>query len=132
MGGSPSVKFPTATPEEKALQNEQVSLRGHRRDILSKQIKEQNLLAPFLYSQVGVKPIVDDKGDIKAFEQIPDELQPLRSEIEKGLLQRSASALKGELPVDPALRRELDTQEATLNESLRKQLGPGYDLGTPG
>jgi hypothetical protein len=132
MGGSPKVSFPGPSASETALQNEQVSLLRDQRDILSKQIREQNLLAPFLYKSAGVKPIFDDKGDIKAFEQIPDELQPLRTSMEKGLLERSNAALKGELPSDPTLLRELGDQEATLREQLRKDLGPGYELGTPG
>jgi len=173
MASEPSIRFPGPSEAETALQNEQVKLLRDQRDILSEQIRQQNLLAPLLWNAAGVKPIygeaanlpelqgkLDDlrakleknpknaalqtqvrdaqarvdagKKQIQGFEEIPNELQSLRQQIEKGGLDRSLAALKGELPVNPALLRDLSDQEAVLNESLRKQLGPGYEQSTAG
>lgn len=57
---------------------------------------------------------------------------PQNAEIAKLLRDRELAALKGELPIDPTLTRELGTSEATLRSSLQKQLGPGYETSTPG
>ena len=46
-GGGVSVPGPSA--EERALQREQTELLREQRDILSRQVREQQLLAPFLF-----------------------------------------------------------------------------------
>jgi hypothetical protein len=132
MGSTPKLKFPEATPEETALQSEQVKLLRDQRDALSEQIRQQNLLAPILFKSAGITPQMDSSGKIVGFSETEDPTKSLRDSIEKGFLERTQAALKGELPVDPALGRELDTQERTLRESLRKQLGSGYETSTAG
>lgn len=54
------------------------------------------------------------------------------AEVEGLLRQRTLAALKGELPVNPALMRELGTGEEELRASLFKQLGSGFETSTPG
>lgn len=131
LAKGPDVPQPSA--EERALQSEQTALLREQRDILSRQVREQQLLAPFLFEDTGVKPIFDEEtGEITAFEEIPDPLDPLRQDIEKGFLERTQAALAGELPVNPALMSDLEKEEALLNEQLRKNLGPGYQTSTPG
>ena len=61
-----------------------------------------------------------------------ERLGPLEEDVETRQLERTLAALKGELPVNPALLRELDEQETLLREDLRRQLGPGFETSTPG
>lgn len=129
---SPKVKFPEATPQEEELQKEQTSLLRQQRDALSEQIRQQDLLAPLLWGAAGIEPIYDKNHKIQGYKQKPDELAGMRGDIEKAGLQRSLAALRGELPEDPALLRDLADQERVMNESLRKQLGPGYNVSSPG
>lgn len=129
---SPDVDVPGPSPEERALQQEQTEILRQQRDIIEQQVQQQQLLAPILYENAGVTPIMDDQGNIIDFERQEDPLDPLRQEIEQGFLERTQAALAGELPVNPALISDLDEQEQTLREQLRSQLGPGFETSTPG
>lgn len=57
---------------------------------------------------------------------------PLETEARELALQKLIAGLKGELPVDPALERELGKRETQTTERLFRQLGPGFETGTPG
>ena len=128
----PEVEFPEPTAEEKALQKEQTELLRQQRDVLSRQIREQNLLAPFLFKEAGVTPIIGPDGEITAFEEIDDPTKQLGKDIELKFLERTRDALEGNLPVSPALERDLATLEETEMERLRRNLGPGFETSTPG
>jgi hypothetical protein len=132
MASSP--KFPGPTQQEKELQGEQTALLRQQRDILNEQLRRQELLAPVLYKQAGIAPQYDASGNITGFAELPntDTLKDLRQDIEKRFLERTQAALKGELPEDPGLLRQLQEGETQLNESLSRQLGPGYATSTPG
>lgn len=71
-------------------------------------------------------------------QKLQEELDPTteegirNKEIQKLLGERTLAALKGELPVDPALERDLKKQEETLRDTLRAQLGTGFETSTPG
>lgn len=127
-----SPKAPKESDEEKALKQEQTDILRQQRDIIERQVRQQDLLAPFLYKQLGLTPTFDENGEITGFTQADDPLAAQEKEIQKSFLDRTQAALRGELPQDPALLSELDKQEKELNESLRKQLGPGYMTSTPG
>lgn len=71
-------------------------------------------------------------GDILSLERIANPATDLRQQNEQLLLERQNAALRGELPVSPALLRDLEDQEATLRETLLQQLGPGFETSTPG
>lgn len=47
-------------------------------------------------------------------------------------LERYTKALKGELPVDPALENQITEQEKVLKEQLARDLGPGWANSTAG
>jgi hypothetical protein len=132
MTGSSDVNIPPPSAEEKALQAEQTDLLRQQRDIIGEQSRVQKLLDPFLFESAGVKPIFDDAGKVIAFDKIEDPNEALREKIETGFLERTEQALAGELPVNPALLRDLDTQQQAVEERLRRQLGPGYETSTPG
>lgn len=53
-------------------------------------------------------------------------------EIQKLLGEKTINALKGNLPVDPALERDIKGQETTLRDRLRSQLGSGYETSSAG
>lgn len=98
------------------------------------------------------------RGRITGFEELPDSPEVLREkqlkealsqatldaftreresfeanrEIEELTRARSLAALKGELPVNPGLLSQLGREKTTLQETLRKQLGPGFETSTPG
>ena len=131
MGSDVSVPKPSA--EEKALQAEQTALLREQRNIISDQYKQQQLLSPILFDQLGITPEFDpDTGEITGYNKVQSEKDKLSEEVELGFLQRSKDALAGNLPVSPTLERELIDAEQTLNERLRRQLGPGYATSTPG
>jgi hypothetical protein len=135
MGGG-SVNVPGPSAEERRLQAEQAEMIRENRDIARAMYQQQKLLAPFMYKQLNLKPITNDAGDIVGFEELdPSVADPnyyIKRQIEKGFLDRTLAALRGELPVDPALVTDLNRQEEALREVLRKELGPGYELSTPG
>ncbi len=131
MGGD-DVTVPGPSSEERALQREQVESLRFQRSVLEEMQRERELLSPFLFEEAGIQPILDEEGNITGFERVDDPTQALRAEIEEGFLQRTLAAQRGELPIDPVLLRELGKQELTLNERLRKQLGPGFETSSPG
>ena len=47
-------------------------------------------------------------------------------------LERQKKAMAGELPISPALERELTDWDAQTKESLSRKLGTNYDATTPG
>lgn len=147
LGASPDqLEDPGPTPSEIANLQEQTALLRDQRDILSRQVREQNLLAPFLFEESGVTPLFNTRdpetgklqdpslgeGEIIAFERVDDPLDPIRKDIERGFLERTQAALAGELPINPALTSELESQRISLDEALLKQLGTGFQTSTPG
>jgi len=129
-----TVNVPGPTAQEQALQAQQTRLLEQQASAFTEQQRIQQLLSPFIFESSGVKPIFDPNqpGRIIAFEPQTDELAPLRSQIEKGFLERTQAALAGQLPVNPALLSDLAENEKTLRESLRRQLGPGFETSSPG
>ncbi len=132
MGGGGDVIVPGPTAQETALTVEQTNLLRDQRDILTEQVRVQNLLQPFLFEGSGVTPRTDASGKIIGFDPVADPNEVLREEIETGFLERTQAALKGELPVNPALLKDLDEQEEEVNARLFKDLGPGFKTSTPG
>lgn len=254
MSGGGDVQAPVPTSEEKALTREQTDLLRQQKGLLESQLRTQDLLAPFLYEQAGLKPLMSSTVDpswlareaeltsqlgemrkeweavpleggdrsrlavegrmaplqdeltrlqdrirarqgteITGFERLPlsaaalreQEMQELsfqqarqafemqkaefeaqqadlpnlqkqreletkfrersladleeqaaargaNAEVEGLIRQRTLAALKGELPVNPALLRELGQGEEQLRAQLMKQLGTGYETSTPG
>jgi len=179
MGGG-DVNVPGPTEEERALQRSQAQALEFQTALLQEQQRQNELLAPLLFENIGLKPIIDDssideqiqvlqqekaqlgdtvqvnsfglpipnnranqidqeiarlesqRGRITGFEEIIDPNEVLRDDIERGLLERTQAALRGELPVNPALLSDLETQERALREQLQAQLGPGFETSSAG
>lgn len=157
MGGSTTVKAPVPTKEETALQQEQVNLLRDQRASTQEAMRQQQLLAPLLYDQMGITPSYGEDGRItgftkkavdpavaarqKQFEDLQSQTMaqalaemndPTKKQIDKMMKDRTLAALKGDLPVDPGLERSLKEGRGTLEESLRRQIGSGYATSTPG
>lgn len=129
MGGSTKVQPSQPSAEERALQQEQVQLLREQRGITQEQMRQQELLAPLMYEQFGISPQKDAQGRITGFTRRED---PQEREIQSLLRGRTLAALKGDLPVDPGLERQLKEGRVTLEEQLRKQLGTGFSTSSAG
>jgi hypothetical protein len=132
MGGG-GVSVPPPSAEERELQRQQAETLKLQREILEQQRMQSKVLIPFLAEQEGFDVTTDEFGNITAIGKKPKtELDLMKDEIEKAFTERSLKALKGELPVDPALEETLKVQEQELRNKLSTQLGPGYETSTPG
>lgn len=132
-GSAPSYPGPSA--EERELQSTQNQILRENQAIMKDQLAQQELLAPYFYKQLGLNPRFGENGKIVGFDEDPASADPnkaLKAEIERGLLERSSKALKGELPVDVGLMRELNEADTKINDVLRRNLGSGYATSTPG
>jgi hypothetical protein len=85
-----------------------------------------------LTSQLKDTPRKLDKESVTGLTRREDPTGDLRKENERLLLERQGAALRGELPVAPALLSDLDQQEEDLRASLLENLGTGFETSTPG
>jgi hypothetical protein len=129
--GSKSAKLPQPSSQERELQQMQLDLLKESRADQAESLRMQNLLAPHIYGAAGLKPRYD-AGKIVGFDETADPMAGLRQDLEKGYLERSLKAQRGELEVDPALEREIGESQRLMDESLQAQLGPGFATSTPG
>jgi len=123
-GGSGDVKIPpppAPTPEETALMKLQEQAAQQQIDIAG----QQQSFGNFLTAQMGYQY----DPTTKSYTEIPGNKQ---AEIRQLTQDRYLAALKGELPVDPALERSLTEQEQKLRAGLEKNLGSGYETSSPG
>ena len=130
---STEVKTPKPSKAEKKLKKEQQKLLKQQKQIVKKTQKQQEALLPFFAAQAGLEIELNKKGNIKSITEKPETaaLNAQDQEIQRLLNERSLAALKGELPVDPVLERELEKQEQTLRERLQGQFGAGYETSSP-
>lgn len=126
-----SSQAPGMSAQEKNLLKQQSEILAEQLQSIRSQREQFDMLAPFLFEDLGLKPIVQG-GKIVGFEELPDELKPLREKSEKLLLERSVAALEGRLPVSPQLQQELSRSKGTLEETLRRSLGPDFAATTAG
>lgn len=140
------VDIPEPSQEEKRLQSQQAETLRFQREHLQRQSREQELLAPFLYETAGISPVYNvpdeegvlprpdlPEGEVIEFGREPEtEADQLREQIELGFLRRTQAAQAGELPINPALTRQLEEGEEQIRERLLRQLGPGFETSTPG
>lgn len=126
-GGGSDVQAPQPTAEEKALQQAQL-------DMLNQSRSESDLMKPFLLQSLGL--VQEGTG----YRRMTDEeriaqMSPTEKsnyDILQLQQQRQLAALQGNLPVSPALEQDIAKQEATMNESLSRQLGSGWATTTSG
>lgn len=126
--GSTKVKVPQPSSQERALQAEQLK-------ILQTQQAESEEMRPYVLKGMGLTK--DEGGELRYMTE--DERTAGMSELERGQYdltkmsqERQAQAYAGELPISPALEKELSSQQAQMSEALSQRLGPNWMLTTPG
>jgi len=118
MGGGDGDRVEVQEPSEEEREAQRLQLQ-----ILQRQERESRLLAPFLFEDLGLRPLFEGP-EIVGFEELaPEPITAAREEVELGLLERTLAALSGELPVDPALESRLAEAEERLNEQLIRDFG---------
>ena len=134
MGGQSQPQVPPMTKQEKNLLTQQTDLLKQQQIMTQHSFDTQNLLAPFLYKQLGLTPTMDAKGNITGFTQAPIDttISDQQKQITQELLDRQQQALDGTVPLDQGLVRQMDESEAQLHASLLQNLGPGYETSTSG
>jgi hypothetical protein len=122
---SDSPEPPAPTPEELELQRLQAEQLRQQNEALEQARREQNLLQPILLQELGFDVEVDpETGEIIAItERALTEEEQAQKQIEIELQQRSLAALRGELPVDPALIDDLADRRSTLEAQLAQDFG---------
>lgn len=101
------------SPEERQYYNIQSQILTTQGDLLKKQFAEYANLSPELMSTI--------RGAMGT-----------TSNLTQGYADRVAAAQRGELPVDPALNRQLEESKVDLENRLYKELGSGYATSEPG
>lgn len=129
MGSKTQVPQPSAA--ETALQESQADLLKQQKEMIEEQRAQQKILLPFLAEQEGFDVEMNDNGTIKSIKKKLNPDDAKRKELEGMYLDRSLKAMKGELPLDPALEDSLKTGEQQLREKLQSQFGPGYETSSP-
>ena len=102
--------------------------------LMQKQNRLQDMLMPISLEQAGYQAMRDpNTGEITGISRKPlTQAQLIGQQVEQASAERSLAALQGRLPVNPALMKQMEQQDTQLNETLRRQLGPGYETSTPG
>ena len=125
--GNTTVQAPKPSEEELSLMREQLG-------ILQQTQVETEMLKPFVLQTMG---LVEENG---AYRHMTEEeklamMTPNERLSQEALTltqQRQIAALKGELPVSPALEADIASQEKTLREGLSRRLGADWETTTPG
>jgi len=126
--------LPQASAEERELLQEQAAALRQSRDITEFTANMQRLMLPVLMQQAGFEGQFDEDGNLVGFESGDRPGQQQADALRDALTERSLAALKGELPTNPALLRELDEREQQLQRELTQDFG-GISAGrssTPG
>lgn len=130
---TPSTKYPAPSAEERAIQATQLAQ-------LQRSEEQNKLWEPILTSEMGYKESIDPETGEKSLAQMSEEeiLAGMSADernayqVQKLASEREISALRGELPVDPAVERDISGQRQELQERLGKQLGTGWETSTAG
>ncbi len=121
LTGGDGPKTPAPDPGLVQKQNELLQLQI---DVARK----GQALEPILLEEAGLRY----NPETKQYEHLDPTLKSNKREIERLQTDRSLKALRGELPVSETLKRELELGKNRLHEKLYRQLGPGWELSTPG
>jgi len=121
------VSVPPPTSEEIEIQREQLAILRENREL-------QQQLMPYMMETAGYT-----YKDGKITKMSPDEylesLDPVMKQQYQNMLtiqEQTAKALKGELDVSPGLERNLESQEAAMQENLSRRLGSNWGLSSAG
>jgi hypothetical protein len=105
-------------------------------DLLNTQIEKQIAMSDAENARVAARRSALDKQIRARYGMSLEDFEGQESfrsaEISKAQSERLQKALAGELPVDPALERQITEDERTVRSKLLAQVGPGYETSTPG
>lgn len=121
------VSVPGPTPEEIALQKQQLEL-------IQEQRAQNELLKPYFYQLAGLKEVDGKLVPMTEEEQLAamNTAQRKQYDVSKLQLEQYEKALKGELPLSQAVENELARQRADLETYMSRKLGPNWRQSTPG
>jgi len=129
MGTKVSAPRPTAAEEAlRVAQKESIDLQNQ---IIKQQQQQNKILLPFLAEQEGFDITQDAEGNISSISKRNDPDAELQKQIQRELNERSLKALRGELPVDPGLERDITSQREQLTNKLASQYGSGFSTASP-
>lgn len=102
--------------------------------------KRDAIFTPMLLESLGFSGAFDPEGNLTGItkmseEQLVAKMSPLEKQqynIAQESSARQLKALRGELPVDPALERDVQKNKDILTESLSRTLGPNWAATTVG
>lgn len=103
-------------------------------DLLQGQREENALLKPLLYKNLGIK-IQDGKVVEIPWEDRLAAMTPFEKaqyDLATQYTERQKKALSGDLPISPALEKDLAEQEKNIKENLSRRLGTDWETSTPG
>ena len=129
MGGGASAPAPSR--EERQLQEANKEMIDLQRHILERQQEQNKVLLPFFAEQQGYNVTMSKGGRITSISERFDPDKEVKKQIERELDQRSLKALRGELPLDPGMERDLASQRKELENRLSSQFGPGFSTASP-
>jgi hypothetical protein len=137
MGGG-GVSAPSPTGPELALRQAELEMVNYQRTIMESADRQMQVFTlPFLHEmgydvrQHTVKSPHGDRLEIEEIRKRFDPVEETRKRVEAELAERSLKALRGELPVDPALERDISAQRETLQTRLQGQFGAGGSTSSP-
>jgi hypothetical protein len=126
------VEAPKQSLAQKALVEAQTRYTNMMADLTQRTAEQNRTLLPFLAQQEGFDVDIDPTtGMVTGIRERPSPEREQEREIQRLFRERSLAALKGELPVDPALERSLKEEEAEIRNRLASQFGPGYETSGP-
>jgi|SRR5262245_14005326 len=126
-----SVKAPKPTKAEEELRVAQRQSIDLQNQIIRQQQQQNKVLLPFLAEQEGFNITLDPEGNISSISKRQDPDTLMQEEIQREFNQRTLKALRGELPVDPGLERDITSQREQLQNKLAGQFGAGYSTASP-
>lgn len=134
-----SRRTPKPTKEELELRDLQLqSARGEAElsasmnEIVKSQLAYYQAMEPVYLKEVGMEKITDPETGSVSYKYTGNKSMDTANEIERLSQERTLQALKGELPVDPALERNIKKDRYVLNQYLYKNIGEGFETSTPG
>ena len=116
--------------EEKELIEAQTEALRRQTQINNEMYALHKTLLPMHFKQLGYDLEYDAQGNITGYK--PDETGLARQELDKGYLDRQLMALRGELPISPALEESLNRSEQQLRDRMAQQLGTGWETSSAG
>jgi hypothetical protein len=125
-GGGPPPP-PEPSPEERRAFAKQAEASDLYIQLAKRQAATAEALEPYFFRQLGLRKVAVPGEDRYTIEELPPDAAELqRREIQDLGNRRTIAALKGELPVDPAVEQDIQRGEAQLREELaRRGIKPG-------